>query len=155
MAYYDSVKQAAEAVRQQVKVVPEVAIVLGSGLGDFANSLVGATHMPYDRLPHWPASKVIGHEGKLVVGEVKGRAIAALAGRSHLYEGHDTATVAFAVRALGLLGVKTLILTNAAGGVNTTFSQGALMVIDDHINLMGANPLVGPNDERFGRDFLT
>jgi purine-nucleoside phosphorylase len=153
MAYYDSVKEAADAVRKQIKDVPQVAIVLGSGLGDFANSLKEAVHMPYDRLPHWPASKVIGHEGKLVVGEVKGRPIAALAGRSHLYEGHDMGTVTFAVRALGVLGVKVLILTNAAGGVNTSFAQGALMVIDDHINLMGANPLVGPNDDRFGPRF--
>jgi purine-nucleoside phosphorylase len=109
--------------------------------------------MPYGDLPHWPASKVIGHEGKLVVGSAKSRTIAALAGRSHLYEGHDTGTVSFAVRVLGLLGVKTVILTNAAGGVNTSFSQGGLMVIDDHINLMGTNPLVGSNDDRFGPRF--
>jgi purine-nucleoside phosphorylase len=150
MDYYDQVKHAADAVRAQITDVPQTAIVLGSGLGDFANSLTGAIHLPYDQLPHWPASKVIGHEGKLVVGTAKGRRVAALAGRSHLYEGHDMGTVTFAVRVLGVLGVKTLILTNAAGGVNTSFSQGALMVIDDHINLMGANPLAGPNDERFG-----
>ncbi len=95
----------------------------------------------------------IGHEGRLVVGTVRGRTIAALAGRCHVYEGHDLATVTFAVRALGLLGVKTLMLTNAAGGVNTGFSQGALMVIDDHINLIGSNPLVGANDDRFGPRF--
>ena len=109
--------------------------------------------MPYGELPHWPASRVIGHEGKLVVGTAAGRTIAALAGRSHLYEGHDVGTVTFAVRALGLLGVKTLILTNAAGGVNTGFAKGALMVIDDHVNLTGHNPLVGDNDERFGPRF--
>jgi purine-nucleoside phosphorylase len=153
MAYYDLVKEAADAVRTQIKDVPQIAIVLGSGLGDFANSLTNAVHMPYDQLPHWPASKVIGHEGKLVVGGVKGRTIAALAGRSHLYEGHDMGTVTFAVRVLGVLGVKVLILTNAAGGVNTSFAQGALMVIDDHLNLMGANPLVGPNEDRFGPRF--
>ena len=153
MDYYDKIKDAADAVRAKVATVPTTAIVLGSGLGDFANALTDATHMPYGDLPHWPASKVIGHEGKLVVGLAKGRTIAALAGRSHLYEGHDTGTVTFAVRVLGLLGVKTLILTNAAGGVNTSFSQGGLMVIDDHVNLMGANPLVGPNDERFGPRF--
>jgi purine-nucleoside phosphorylase len=96
---------------------------------------------------------VIGHEGKLVVGGSGGRRVAALAGRVHLYEGHDAGTVTFAVRVLGLLGVKTLILTNAAGGVNTGFSQGALMVIDDHVNLTGHNPLVGDNDERFGPRF--
>jgi purine-nucleoside phosphorylase len=153
MDYYDKVKEAADAVRSRVQNLPQIAVVLGSGLGDFANSLTGAVPMPYDQLPHWPASKVIGHEGKLVVGTVKGRPVAALAGRSHLYEGHDIGTVTFATRVLGVLGIKTLILTNAAGGVNTSFSQGALMVIDDHINLMGANPLAGPNDDRFGLRF--
>jgi len=107
----------------------------------------------YRELPHWPPSGVIGHEGRLVVGAVKGRAIAALSGRCHAYEGHDMRSVTFAVRALGVLGVKTLILTNAAGGVNTRLEPGALMVIDDHINLMGHNPLVGANDERFGQRF--
>src|SRR3954470_8916628 len=156
MSYYDHVKEAADAIRARVPALPEVAIVLGSGLGDFANSLGDAATMPYDQLPHWPASRVIGHEGKLVVGKVAnagGRTIAALAGRCHAYEGHDLSTVTFAVRALGLLGVKTLILTNAAGGVNTGFLQGALMVIDDHINLIGSNPLVGANDDRFGARF--
>jgi purine-nucleoside phosphorylase len=153
MSYYDQVKEAADAIRSKIRAVPEIAIVLGSGLGDFAGTLGDAVSMPYGVLPHWPASKVIGHEGRLVVGTAKGRLIAALAGRSHLYEGHDLGTVTFAVRALGVLGVQTLILTNAAGGVNTGFSQGALMVIDDHINLMGNNPLVGPNDDRFGPRF--
>jgi purine-nucleoside phosphorylase len=153
MGDYDQIKQAADAIRARVPEVPDIAIVLGSGLGDFAGSLADAVTMPYAELPHWPESKVIGHAGKLVVGKTNGRAIAALAGRSHLYEGHDVRRVAFAVRTLGLLGVKTLILTNAAGGVNTGFAQGALMVIDDHINLMGHNPLAGENDERFGARF--
>ena len=153
MDYYDQVKEAADAVRARVPEVPKIAIVLGSGLGDFASSLAKAVSMPYDSLPHWPVSRVVGHEGRLVVGASRGRTIAALAGRVHRYEGHDLKTVTFAIRVLGLLGVKTLILTNAAGGVNTSFSQGALMVIDDHINLMGDNPLVGANDDRFGARF--
>ncbi len=153
MTYYDQVKEAADMIRARLPEIPQIGIVLGSGLGDFANSLGAAVTVPYGDLPRWPASKVIGHEGKLVVGTAAGRTIAALAGRSHLYEGHDVGTVTFAVRALGLLGVKTLILTNAAGGVNTSFSQGALMVIDDHINLMGTNPLVGANDDQFGVRF--
>jgi purine-nucleoside phosphorylase len=156
MSYYDQVKEAADAIRARVTEVPQIAVVLGSGLGDFANSLGDAVTFPYDQLPHWPASNVIGHEGKLVVGRVAnagGRTIAALAGRCHVYEGHDLRTVTFGIRTLGLLGVKTLILTNAAGGVNTGFQQGALMVIDDHINLMGCNPLVGANDDRFGARF--
>jgi purine-nucleoside phosphorylase len=153
MDYYDQVKEAADAIASRIRDVPRIAIVLGSGLGDFANSLSDAVSMPYGELPHWPASKVIGHEGRLVVGTVKGRTIAALAGRSHAYEGHDLRVVTFGVRVLGLLGVKTLILTNAAGGVNTGFAAGALMVIDDHINLIGGNPLVGANDDRFGPRF--
>jgi len=153
MSYYDQVQEAADAIRARVPTIPAIGIVLGSGLGDFAGSLGDAVAIPYGELPHWPASRIIGHEGKLVVGTSGGRAIAALAGRVHLYEGHDARTVTFAIRVLGLLGVKILILTNAAGGVNQGFSQGALMVIDDHINLMGANPLVGDNDERFGSRF--
>jgi purine-nucleoside phosphorylase len=153
MDYYDKVKAAVDTVRAHLTEIPSIAIVLGSGLGHFTSSLAGGVVMPYETLPHWPASGAVGHEGKLVVGKVGGRTIAALSGRCHLYEGYDAATVTFPVRALALLGVKTLILTNAAGGVNTGFSQGALMVIDDHVNLTGANPLVGPNDDRFGPRF--
>src|SRR5881409_845433 len=156
MSYYDQVKEAADAIRARVSEVPQIAVVLGSGLGDFANSLGDTVTLPYDQLPHWPASRVIGHEGKLVVGRLAsagGRTVAALAGRCHLYEGHDLRTVTFGVRVLGLTGIKTLILTNAAGGVNTGFRQGALVVIDDHINLTGRNPLVGANDDRFGPRF--
>jgi purine-nucleoside phosphorylase len=133
--------------------VPDVAIVLGSGLGDFTERLSDAVTVPYDAIPHWPASRVMGHAGKLVTGGLAGRRVAVLSGRVHLYEGHDAATVTFATRVIGLLGVKIVILTNAAGGINTAFSAGALMVIDDHINLMGDNPLVGPNDDRFGLRF--
>ena len=153
MDYYEKVKEAADAVRSRVRDVPQIAIILGSGLGDFAGGLDDAVAMRYEELPHWPASRVVGHEGRLVVGTRRGKTIAALAGRVHAYEGHDLRTVTFAVRVLGLLGVKTLVLTNAAGGVNTGFAAGALMVIDDHINLMGANPLVGANDDRFGPRF--
>ena len=153
MSHYDQVKEAADAIRARIPEFPPLGIVLGSGLGAFAGSLADPVTIPYGELPHWPVSRVIGHEGKLVIGKCGGRTIAALAGRAHLYEGHDARTVAFPVRVLGLLGVKTLILTNAAGGVNTGFSQGALMVIDDHVNLMGTNPLVGDNDDRFGPRF--
>jgi purine-nucleoside phosphorylase len=153
MEYYDKVKEAADAVRVRVRQLPTIGIVLGSGLGDFANSLGESVSTPYADLPHWPASAVVGHEGRLVVGASKRKTIAALAGRCHVYEGHDLRTVTFAIRVLGLLGVKTLILTNAAGGINTGFTQGALMLIDDHINLIGNNPLVGPNDDRFGARF--
>jgi purine-nucleoside phosphorylase len=153
VTYYDKVREAAEAIRARVKDLPKIAIVLGSGLGDFAATLGDAVSMPYEELPHWPASRVMGHEGRLVIGTRCGKTIAALSGRVHAYEGYDLQTVTFAIRALGLLGVKILILTNAAGGINTAFSAGALMVIDDHINLIGGNPLVGPNDDRFGLRF--
>jgi purine-nucleoside phosphorylase len=153
MTYYDQVNEAADAIRSRAPELPRIGVVLGSGLGDFAGSLGDAVSIRYDQLPHWPASRVVGHEGRFVVGTVRGRRIAALSGRSHAYEGHDMQTVTFAIRVLGLLGVKTIILTNAAGGVNTSFTQGALMVIDDHINLMGGNPLVGANDDRFGVRF--
>lgn len=153
MDYYDKVKEAAEAILSRVAEPPSIGVVLGSGLGDFANSLEGAFSIPYEQLPHWPRPAIIGHEGRLAVGLARGRTIAALAGRCHVYEGHDLRTVTFPVRVLGLLGVKTIILTNAAGGIKTGFSQGALMVIDDHINLIGNNPLVGANDERFGVRF--
>jgi purine-nucleoside phosphorylase len=153
ISHYDQVAAAADFIRGRSKVLPAVAVVLGSGLGDFASRLGNASSFSYQQIPHWPASTVVGHEGRLVIGEVNGRRIAALSGRAHFYEGHDLRTVTFATRVLGALGVKTLILTNAAGGVNTRFSPGSLMVIDDHINLMGSNPLIGPNEERFGPRF--
>jgi purine-nucleoside phosphorylase len=152
-SYYDSVAEAAAWVRERVPAAPDVAIVLGSGLGSFADRVTAGDRWPYSAIPNWPASAVIGHAGTLVIGELQGRRVAVLSGRAHFYEGHDLRTVTFAIRVLGLLGARMLILTNAAGGVNTSFSQGALMVIDDHLNLMGSNPLVGPNDDRFGLRF--
>jgi purine-nucleoside phosphorylase len=149
---YSKVEEAASLIRGKVGA-PDVAIVLGSGLGDFANTLKDATAWPYGDLPHWPASKVIGHEGRLVVGTLAARRVAALSGRAHFYEGHDLRTVTFATRVMGRLGVKVLILTNAAGGVNVNLKPGTLMVMDDHINLLGSNPLVGPNEDRFGLRF--
>ena len=151
MDYFDKVQTAAERLRQFG--VPDVAIVLGSGLGEFADGLAEAIATPYGEIPHWPASAVIGHAGKLVVGSLHRKKVVALAGRVHFYEGHDLKTVTFAIRVLGLLGVKTLILTNAAGGINLEFKPGTLMVIDDHINLLGSSPLVGPNEDRFGPRF--
>jgi purine-nucleoside phosphorylase len=152
-AYFDQVQSAAQIVRSRSAVIPDTAVVLGSGLGDFATSLERATSIRYEEIPNWPAAKVIGHEGRLVIGEASGRPVVVLSGRAHFYEGHDLRTVTFATRVLGALGVKVLILTNAAGGINTSFAAGDLMLIDDHINLLGSNPLVGPNDERFGVRF--
>jgi purine-nucleoside phosphorylase len=150
---FEQVEAAAAAIHARCGELPQTAIVLGSGLGDFADTLLDQIATPYSDLPHWPAAGVVGHAGRLVIGTVAGRRIAALAGRAHFYEGHPLSTVVFATRVMGRLGVQQLLLTNAAGGINTGFAQGALMVIDDHINLLGSNPLVGPNDERFGPRF--
>ena len=151
---FERVEAAAARVRELCgPELPEVALVLGSGLGDFADTLQDPVVMPYGELPYWPAPKVVGHAGRLVVGRAGGRRVAVLSGRVHFYEGHDMATVVFATRVMGRLGVKQLVLTNAAGGINTGFAQGALMIIDDHINMMGSNPLIGPNDERMGVRF--
>lgn len=150
---FERVEAAAEVIRRRCGALPQAALVLGSGLGDFADTLDGAVSMAYGELPNWPASTVVGHPGRLVIGTVAGRRVAALAGRVHAYEGHDLGSVAFATRVMGRLGVRQLVLTNAAGGVNTSFTRGALMIIDDHINLLGANPLTGENDERFGPRF--
>ena len=150
---FERVEAAAEFIRRRCGGVPQVALILGSGLGEFAETLAGAVAMPYGELPNWPASTVVGHPGRLVIGTSAGKRVAALAGRVHAYEGHPPGAVAFATRVMGRLGVQQLVLTNAAAGVNTGFSRGALMIIDDHINLFGANPLAGENDERFGPRF--
>lgn len=153
MSVFEQASEAADWLRGKKCGDADVAVVLGSGLGDFGDHVGGATTIPYGDIPHWPASRVIGHAGKLVSGTVKGKKVLALSGRVHHYEGHHMETVTFAMRVLGRLGVPRVILTNAAGGISPNCSRGALMVIDDHINLMGNNPLVGPNDDRFGLRF--
>ena len=150
---WERVEEAATALRSRCGALPETAVVLGSGLGDFADTLVEAVAMPYSDLPHWPVPTAVGHQGKLVVGRTAGKRILALCGRVHFYEGHELQTVVLPTRVLARLGVKHMILTNAAGGINTRFGEGALMIVDDHINLIGNDPLRGPNDERFGPRF--
>jgi len=151
--YFDRVVEAAVFLRGRGFGGGQVGVVLGSGLGAFADGMADPFAIDYGDIPHWPASGVIGHAGRLVGGTVRGRHVLTLSGRAHFYEGHDLRTVTFATRVLSQLGIRTLILTNAAGGINTKFAQGALMVIDDHINLLGSNPLVGPNEPRFGVRF--
>ena len=151
--YFQQVTATAEWLRANGYGGGDIAVVLGSGLGPFADSLGDAFGVAYSDIPHWPAGNVIGHAGRLVGGTAAGKRVLALSGRAHYYEGHDLRTVTFAMRVLARLGIKIVILTNAAGGINTTFAQGALMAIDDHINLLGSNPLIGPNDERFGPRF--
>jgi purine-nucleoside phosphorylase len=150
---YGRVKDAADFLRDRIGATPDLGIVLGSGLGDFTGALLDSVSIPYADIPHWPRSAVVGHAGTLVVGTLGGRRVAALSGRAHFYEGHTLQVATFATRVLGVLGVRTLVLTNAAGGINVSFKPGTLMVIDDHINLLGTNPLVGANDERFGPRF--
>jgi purine-nucleoside phosphorylase len=151
--YFKQVEEAAAYLRRTLGRVPDVAVVLGSGLGAFGDALADRRRVSCDAVPHWPAPAVAGHPGHLTVGTCAGRPVLALAGRAHLYEGHDAATVTFPIRVLGRLGVPVLVLTNAAGGINTAFTAGALMVIDDHINFTGVNPLSGANEDRFGRRF--
>ena len=153
MSAFEQASETADWLRQHRCGDADVAVVLGSGLGDFADHLGASFTIPYGDIPHFPASRVMGHAGKLVVGMLAGKKVLALSGRVHVYEGHDMETVTFAVRAMGRLGVPRSILTNAAGGISPNCARGALMVIDDHINFLGQNPLVGPNDDRLGLRF--
>ncbi len=150
---YERVSRAVDAIKGAVSLAPEVAIVLGSGLGDAVSTLDEATTIPYADISGWPVPGVVGHAGRLIVGRLAGRPAAILSGRAHYYEGHDMGAVAFATRVVARLGARVLVLTNAAGGINLRFERGALMLIDDHINLMGDNPLIGSNDDRFGVRF--
>ncbi len=150
---FERSEETATFIREHVGGSLDTAVVLGSGLGEFADALKETVAIDYAELPHWPASRVVGHAGRLIVGTIAGRRIAVLSGRAHYYEGHDLSTVVFPTRVMGRLGVKQIILTNAAGGINEGFPAGALMIIDDHINMIGSNPLLGPNDERLGPRF--
>jgi purine-nucleoside phosphorylase len=150
---YERAEHAARTIRARVKQEPRVAVVLGSGLGGFADDFEDAEAIPYEDIPGFVRSTAQGHAGRLVVGRIDQVPILAMQGRVHYYEGYSMEEVTFAVRTFKLLGIKTLILTNASGGINVQLSQGALMVISDHLNLMGVNPLRGANDERFGPRF--
>ncbi len=150
---YARAEHAARTIRTRTSLEPRVAIVLGSGLGAFADEFDESVAIPYAEIPGFPASTAEGHAGRLVIGKVAEVPVVAMQGRVHFYEGYSLEEVTFPIRTFKLLGVKTLLLTNAAGGINVQLSQGALMVISDHLNLMGVNPLRGPNDERFGPRF--
>ena len=144
---------AAQLILQATSHRPRIGLVLGSGLGAFADSLGDATCIPYSKIPSFPQSTAIGHAGRLVIGKAGGVPVAAMQGRVHQYEGYSAHQVAFPIRVFARMGIKAVILTNAAGGINLGYSQGALVLIGDHINLQGTNPLVGPNDDRFGVRF--
>jgi purine-nucleoside phosphorylase len=144
---------ALEHLDSRWKIRPRTAVVLGSGLGDFANELDNRLEIPYGEIPGWPPSTAQSHAGKLIVGTLAGQPLAVMAGRNHLYEGYSPAQVTFGVRVLAKLGVRSLVLTNAAGGINLNYGKGALVIISDHINLQGSNPLVGANDDSCGPRF--
>lgn len=145
--------QAAKFILSKTRLRPQIAVVLGSGLGAFANDLSDSARIPYGKIPGFARSTAVGHAGRLVIGKAGAVPVAAMQGRVHLYEGYSAREAAFPMRVLGRMGVRAAILTNAAGGINRDYKQGALVVIRDHINLQGANPLTGANDERFGPRF--
>jgi purine-nucleoside phosphorylase len=149
----ERIAEAVAAVRARSRLAPEVGIVLGSGLGALAGAVAQEAAVPYGEIPYVPVPTAAGHAGRLVLGRLEGRAVAALAGRCHLYEGYSAAQVTFPIRVLAALGVRTLIATNAAGGIHPELQSGDLMLIADHINFSGTNPLVGPNDEALGPRF--
>ena len=147
------IEEAVRHIRSRTKLEPAIAVVLGSGLGAFAKELTDHVELPYAQVPGWPGSTAVGHAGKLIIGKLCGQAVAVMAGRAHLYEGYSPAQVTFGVRVLGRLGVRSMVFTNAAGGINLALERGGLALISDHINLQGSNPLVGPNDDTFGPRF--
>ena len=156
MSLQDQISQAADYIRQN-SPYPQIrgAVVLGSGLGDFADTLKNVHYIPYGEIPNFHKPTVQGHAGRLAIGEIApGFAVACMQGRFHYYEGHDMNTVVFPTRVLKALGASFLVVTNAAGGINLGFKPGTLMLIEDHINLMGTNPLIGPNNDNIGPRFL-
>ena len=151
MTYFEQVTEAAEFLRKRLgALTPRIGIVLGSGLGAVADALTKAVKVPYSEIPHFPQSTVVGHSGRIVAGRLNGVAVAVMQGRVHFYEGYSPQQVTFPMRVLGALGIRAVVLTNAAGGIGAGYRQGQLVLLGDHINQMGWNPLCGPNEERFG-----
>jgi purine-nucleoside phosphorylase len=147
------VSEAVRFIEDEIPYTPEVGLILGSGLGVLADAMEDVTVIHYEEIPHFPVSTVEGHAGELLVGSIRGKKTVLMKGRFHLYEGYDVATVSFPVRVMKALGVKSLLVTNAAGSVNTSFAPGQLMLIRDHINFMFRNPLIGPNENALGARF--
>ena len=146
-------ESAAQFLLSRTMLRPAIGLILGSGLGAFADSLSDSTRVPYVQIPAFPRSTAIGHAGQMVIGNAGAVPVATMQGRVHLYEGYSAQEVAFPIRVFGRMGVRAVILTNAAGGINLKYQQGALVLIKDHINLQGQNPLTGPNDDRLGVRF--
>jgi len=151
---FSRAEAAAEFIRSRTALRPEIAIVLGSGLGDFAEGMSDAVRIPYADIPHFPHSTAIGHAGRMVLGRIASTPVAVMQGRVHLYEGYSVKDVAFPMRVFGRMGIRAVILTNAAGGISNGLHPGCLVLVRDHINLQGVNPAAGPNDERFGQRFF-
>lgn len=151
---YTQAITAVSHIRTLTPLTPRLGIILGSGLGNFASQVEDPTTIPYADIPHFPQSTVEGHSGKLILGTIAGVPVAVMQGRVHAYEGYPLAEVTFPTRVLGLLGSKSLIVTNAAGGINTSYQQGSLVAISDHINLTGSNAALGPNEAKFGPRFF-
>ena len=146
-------EQAAQFILSQTALRPQVALVLGSGLGGFSDELQAAVRISYADIPFFAKTTAIGHAGSLAIGVVQATSVAIMNGRVHFYEGHSLQQVVFPVRVFARMGTKAIVLTNAAGGINPDYGKGALVVLRDHINLLGTNPLIGPNDDRFGGRF--
>ena len=144
---------AAKFILAKTKLRPRIGLVLGSGLGAFANEIAGAARIDYKNIPHFPRSTAIGHAGRMVIGKVADVPVAVMQGRVHFYEGYSLREVIFPMRVMARMGIRAVVITNAAGGINRNFKQGCLVVLRDHINLQGTNPLIGPNDEHFGERF--
>jgi purine-nucleoside phosphorylase len=149
----EELERASAAIRERTAAEPTVGVVLGSGLGGFADALEGSVEIPYAEIPGWPTATAVGHAGTLVLGTFEGADVVVMRGRAHLYEGLDPARVVFGIRVLALLGIRALVLTNAVGAINTAFEPGQLVAISDHLNLQGQSPLVGPNDDSLGPRF--
>jgi purine-nucleoside phosphorylase len=146
--------EAAEYIRSRTPLNPKIAIILGSGLGPFAHHVEHSVAIPYTDIPHFPKPTVVGHSGLLVIGTLHGTAVAVMQGRVHFYEGYTAAEGTFPIRVLKQLGIETLLVTNAAGGIRDGLKRGQLVLISDHINLTGTNPLIGPNESKFGERFF-
>jgi len=153
MILYDQINEAVGFIKSRSSLLPGVGVVLGSGLGEFAETLAEKTVIPYGQIPHFKKVSVVGHAGRLVIGKIQGKPVAVMQGRYHYYEGHDIGEVIFPIRVLCSLGIKKLLLTNAAGGISPMLVPGDLMIIRDHINMLGINPLKGENDDRLGPRF--
>jgi purine-nucleoside phosphorylase len=147
------IAEAKNLIESRTALRPAIGVVLGSGLGDFADELTGRTDIPYGEIPGWPGSTAVGHAGALIIGKLGNTEVAVMAGRAHLYEGYSAAQVTFGVRVLRAFGVQSMVFTNAAGGINLAYERGGLVLISDHINLQGTNPLVGPSDDSLGPRF--